>query len=345
MDVPNGAALHSYDQGRREDESLSLQELGEKYRGVKTLEYMIRESYENSLDRLPSEVSVAQEMQDISGNAYSVPPWGILAPVDGLESESLVESLAEETGHNLDKLNRRTLDLDDDLISTYREFAAAAMRDEIFEGNVEALVGEYRDVRDEIDEFYDTEEVVQTIQSDIENVLPLIEQTLEVAERVDWDLELGATYDKVLREELSGKPPEIEQVNGGNHAILPTPIIQYQKNVIPPEWTVGDIRDHEDPERKLKEIRDDAALDQEEFAQKYSGLIKEIQTEAREQVGFDIPHVVGREIWVRNSDNLEAQDVIEMSDSELERLIEEQSEQIIEEYGLDGLMSNQSNQI
>lgn len=345
MDVPNGSALQSYSKGRREDESLSMQELGEKYQGVKTLEYMIRETYNNSLDRLPSEVSVAQEMQDITGNAYSVPPWSILAPSDGLESESLVESLAEETGHNLDKLNRRTLNLDDDLLSAYREFAAAAFRDEIFEGNIEALVGEYRDVSDEIDDFYDTKTVVQTIQSDIENVLPLIEQTLEAAERVNWDLELSRTYEQVLRERVSEEPPEISKLNGEGYAVLPTPIIKYQREVIPQDWTAGGIRDYEDPKDKIEDIREDAALDQEDFAQKYSGLIEEIQSEAREQVGFDIPHVVGREIWVRNSEKLDAQHVIEMPDSELERLIEEQSEQIIEEYDLSSLTNNQSNQI
>jgi len=337
MDVPNGAALHKYNEGRREDRDLSLEELGEKYRGVKTLEHMIRRSYEINLEDPPSEVQVGQELQNISGNAYSVPPWNILAPVDGLEHESMPEILAEETGHNIDKLNRRDIDLDGNLMNVYREFAAAAMRDEIFEGNIQAPVTNYRETRDELDEFYSTENIIDTIQSDIENIMPLAERTLELAESLEYDPELANTYTRVLIEEVDGKPPEVEPINSTGKAIFPIPAVEYQKQALPQYWLTGDIREHESPEETLSEIENDKCLDREEFASKYSELIEDIHTEARKAIGFDIPHIVGREIWVRNSNDLTVQDVMNMPASEVEKIIKQESQPIIEEYRLGNL--------
>ncbi|MFB6100453.1 MAG: hypothetical protein ABEK16_04220 [Candidatus Nanohalobium sp.] len=103
------------------DEAYDLQDLADDYRGIKTLEHMVRRTIERKLpeESAPKKLNLASKISRSEINAYAkgYDEWEIELPVGNEEevSASMPAIIAEEVGHNTEK------DITDNQIDTEKD--------------------------------------------------------------------------------------------------------------------------------------------------------------------------------------------------------------------------------
>lgn len=339
---------------RSRNSDMSMEDLADKYRGVKTREHMVRTALNSALpeEYSPEKLGVATKVGEWDSNAYSFgyDKWELSMPIEGSLDYSIPEILAEEIGHNIDRGVRPELNLDDTEESTYREFAAAVLRDTIFPGNMESIVEDYRTVNQEIEEYYGAQvELAEKIQQRMPFMLENLEKAKERVE--DDETDSGPhwmnAYDSQLLANLDELGLEVK-MPGRESVELPNPSLLYENHKVGyprPEWISGSMPSShfipEDeivtPKETIQQVEEDLERTPEQFVENNQDFFKELVVKAKEEANFDQAHVVGRELYVRKkqAEEFGVEELVEMSGEEIEELVTEEAEPIIQEYGLD----------
>lgn len=328
---------------RADNSDLSLTELADKYRGVKTMEYMVRNSIKSKLseEQTPDKLDVATEIEEYKGdNAYGVgyEEWEALIPLDD-EERSLPELLAEEIGHNVDHGIRPDIELDDTEEAIYREFAAAAIRDAVLPGNIDELVSHYFKTNEALEQHYgDREDLASQIQNEIPVILENVKEAKQRAENSESrNLGIIEDYDQALFDQLSDIGLEIN-VNGEDRS-LPNPAMRYEHSKVGyprPGWMAGDLKGFHDPEQVVQELENDLEKTPEELAEENSQLFDNVVQEARKDAGFDQAHIVGRQLYseLKEVEGFSAEEFFRLTEDEIVELIRSKKSEIVEHYGI-----------
>jgi len=319
---------------QQKNSELSNEAVGDKFTGLKNAESSIRAAYKAliPMELQPDKMTIGTEITEYDGNnAYALgyAEWEVLMPVDGTSDQSSLEVLAEEVAHNINRGMRQDTDLDRTDEAIYREFIANAMADSILEGRNEENVSHYRDINEEIEEFYDKERVAERIQADIPIIIDLIENEVGGTDNYNWDLELGPEYAERLRSNITAEDLVFDKVNEAAEVTIRRPTVDYEDHMIEKHtWNP--------PEEVISEMETDQELSPREFADKYDSLIVKMKAKARKRAGFDQAHTVGRELWHQlKSEGIDIEEIMQLSNRKVENIITSKAPEIIQEYGLD----------
>lgn len=320
---------------REANEDLSLQELSEKYRGVKTLEWMVRRSYESQLpeELRPEKLGVGSKLEEYDDNGMSrgYDSWEIAIPLEENDVEaSLPAIIAEEIGHNIhdgvacSRLQREKW-------GVYREAVAAYFREQVFDDNIRAVVQKRRSKLSEVENLYDPERIAGEIQEHLPEVSRLIDE-------VESELDSGGDPDRLYGDRVrtlvkdSGWS-QIDLPGRGEKAYVPNPVERYVRNKAP----IMDLNSDSTP-RSIEDVRQDVARDLEvgvsRFVERNTDFIADLESDAKNEV-FDLQHDVGRELYLRvkQSNQHRAEDLVRMESEPLESLIDPMIDEIATEYG------------
>lgn len=331
--------------------SYGVQDLADRYRGIKTLEYMVRDKIKHELpDELtPEKLEVASKIGETETNACAdgYDEWTIRLPVGNEDevSASMPAVVAEEIGHNTeDGVTDHSIDSEGrdweyiNLRKTYAEAVGSYMRELVFEDNIEEEVEVKRSQLQAIDDYYG-DQAIEEIQESIPKIKNALARAWDGAQQTEgFNEKVKKDFDKNIDEAMDvAEIPDIPNSDGH----MWNPVDQYIRHATgPPDWSVGHPPTKWDPtmDRLTKRLETDRDLNKEEFRDNNTEFIEQLKsTVKKRELNLDQPHLVGREFYlhVKNSDDKKPEDLLRKPKEDVIELKEE-FENIAAEHGING---------